>query len=185
MKKTNRQLVEECYRNGGQPVVTQGGNYLFCDLPSFSADGTGGEGYYNAIGDTGQGVYMNATANYKKGDRLGNDCYCGGGIWHSSCCASKSRKFGADGYYNADGKFKDKFGNFLDTLLPSRTVKPQLQQSEAQLNSAIAQALLQNPNANNQRQADKGMSMGTKIAIGVTVVAVLGTVGYLVYKNRK
>jgi hypothetical protein len=39
MKKTQKQLIADCYRMGGRPVVTASGGYISCELPSSNADG--------------------------------------------------------------------------------------------------------------------------------------------------
>lgn len=90
--------------------------------------------------------------------------------------------YSADGYYNAGG---DKFGAFLDNLLPKRETKKDtksaeasLMRSEAELNSSIAQAMLRNPTTTTQSE---GMPLVAKIGIGAVV---LGLIAFVIYKIK-
>ena len=69
MKKSNRQLIQDCYRNGGSPIVGGGGGYLGCET---SNNATGNDGYYNGIGiDSTQGVYSADGYYNAGGDKFG------------------------------------------------------------------------------------------------------------------
>lgn len=91
--------------------------------------------------------------------------------------------YNADGYYNAGG---DKFGDFLNNLLPKRETKKEtksaeasLLRSEAELNSSIAQAMLRNPTTTTP--TEEGMPLVAKIGIGAVV---LGLIAFVIYKIR-
>ena len=91
--------------------------------------------------------------------------------------------YSADGYYNAGG---DKFGDFLNNLLPKRETKKDtksaeasLLRSEAELNSSIAQAMLRNPTTPTPTQ--QGIPLVAKIGIGAVV---LGLIAFVIYKIR-
>jgi hypothetical protein len=150
-RKTNRELISDCYASGGSPVVGLGGNFIACSLPTKSNKPVS----YSAIGDMNQGVYNDQEGFY-------------------------GATGGVDGYYNAAG---DKFGQFLDKLIPSRTQKASTMQSESELNSAIAQALRESGSTTSQRTTQTGLPTAAKIGIGVVVVGLLGFVIYKVVKR--
>jgi len=149
-RKTNRELISDCYASGGSPVVTLGGTFIECaSRTKFNKSVS-----YSAIGDMNQGVYNDNEGFYGATGAM-------------------------DGYYNAAG---DKFGQFLDKLIPSRTQKASTMQSESELNSAIAKALSESGSTTNQRTNETGMPMAAKIGIGVLV---LGLLGFGIYKVVK
>lgn len=91
---------------------------------------------------------------------------------------------GTDNYYSADGKHP--FQNFLDTLAPNRAAKGAAkaseQQSAADLNTAIANALNQQSAPSAERTTGGGMNTALIVGGAVVGVAILALV---VYKMRK
>ena len=155
MKKSNRQLIQDCYRNGGSPIVGGGGGYLGCETSNNATCRTRNiyhnrdDGYYNGIGiDSTQGVYS------------------------------------ADGYYDAGGDDFGKFLNNVfpkrDTIKDTKSADASLMRSEAELNQSIAQSMLRNPTTTTPTK--EGMPLVAKIGIGAVV---LGLIAFVIYKKMK
>jgi len=148
-RKTNRELIADCYAGGGNPIVTAGGQFISCEVNSVTLKNSPTR--LNAIGDTNQGVYSEVEGFY-------------------------GATGGVDDYYNAVG---DKFAEFLDKLVPSRGQKASTMQSEAELNSAIAEALRKSGGSSPVTPAPSKTPM---IIGGVLIVAVLG---FVIFKAVK
>jgi len=150
MKKSNRQLIQDCYRNGGSPIVGGGGGYLGCETSN------------NATGRT-RNIYHNRDDGYYNG--IGID--------------STQSVYSADGYYNAGGdKFGDFLTNLFpkrDTIKETKSAEANLMRSEAELNQSIAQAMLRNPTT---PTTPTGMPLVAKIGIGAVVLGIIGFVIY-------
>lgn len=156
MKKSNRQLIQDCYRNGGSPIVGGGGGYLGCETSNNATGRTRNiyhnrdDGYYNGIGiDSTQGVYS------------------------------------ADGYYNAGGDkfgaFLDNLFPKRETKGDTALAQASLLRSEAELNQSIAQAMLRNPTTSTPPPPTT-IPLVAKIGIGAVV---LGIIGFVIYKKMK
>ena len=149
-RKTNRELIADCYANGGRPVVTQWGQYISCEIKTASSKNA--PQLINAIGDINQGVSNDSDGFY-------------------------GATGGVDNYYNAGG---DQFAAFLDKLVPSRGQKASSMQSEAELNSAIAEALRKSGN-----QTPVQPTSGNKNLMIVGGVLIVAVIGFVVYKTVK
>jgi hypothetical protein len=62
--KTNSQLIADCYKSGGDPVVTAGGKFISCGLKSKGHTYLNADGFYNSSGsEMAQKNIADATKN--------------------------------------------------------------------------------------------------------------------------
>jgi hypothetical protein len=77
MKRTNSQLISDCYAAGGSPVVSAGGAFVSCSLPQTNLRRFNAEGFYSASGndalDMAQKNIADATKNLQVAQKIASD----------------------------------------------------------------------------------------------------------------
>jgi len=167
MKKSTKQLAQDCISQGGSPLLSMSGSYIGCQLGTKTVSSSN-HGEYNAVG----------TKTHLVSNASGVDGYYNGDGGSEQL----------DGYYNAGGK---KIDSLLDSIFPKRntiadtkTSESDLNRSEADMNRAISQALGQSGGATTKTQ-DTGMPVIAKVGIGALVVGVIGFIVYKIIKRKK